>query len=75
MIAELPEQRGLLFSDDEQKMEIDMSKKHSLMAAAKITLFEVGVGFFLDSSRLLNLCGITKPNVRTVLLFQGARKA
>ncbi|XP_056896184.1 exosome component 10 [Takifugu flavidus] len=36
----LPEQRGLLFSDDEQKMEIDMSKTHSLMAVAKITLFE-----------------------------------
>lgn len=51
-----------------------MSKTHSLMAAAKITLFEVEV-VFLDSSRLLNLCGITKPNMGTVLLFEGARKA
>lgn len=51
-----------------------MSKTHSLMAEAKITLFEVEV-VFLDSSRLLSLCGITKPSVRTVLLFEGARKA
>lgn len=66
LIAGLPEQRGLFFSDDEQKMEIDMSKTHSLMAVAKITLFEVEV-VFLDSSRLLNLCGI-ESNMGTVLL-------
>lgn len=47
LIAGLPEQRGLLFSDDEQKMEIDMSKTHSLMAVAKITLFEVEVVFWI----------------------------
>uniref|UniRef100_H3DCJ4 Exosome complex component 10 n=1 Tax=Tetraodon nigroviridis TaxID=99883 RepID=H3DCJ4_TETNG len=38
--AELPEGRGLLFSDDEQKMEIDVSETSGLMAAAQITLFE-----------------------------------
>lgn len=33
----------MLFSDDEQNMEIDMSKTNGLIAAAKITLFEVEV--------------------------------
>lgn len=40
----MPERRGSLFSDDEQKMEIDVSKTNGLMAAAKITLFEVEAG-------------------------------
>lgn len=43
-IAELHERRGLLFSDDEQKMQVDVSKTNGLIAAAKITLFEVEVG-------------------------------
>lgn len=65
-IAELPEQRGMLFSDDEQKMEIDVSKTSSLMAVAKITLFEVDVGF-LESSNLLNMCRIVeKPKARAL---------
>lgn len=33
----------MLFSDDEQKLEIDESKTKGLIAAAKITLFEVEV--------------------------------
>lgn len=40
-IAELPQQRGLLFSDDEQQMELDTSKTKGLIAVAQITLFEV----------------------------------
>lgn len=37
----MDERRGLLFSDDEQETEIDVSKTNVLIAAAKITLFEV----------------------------------
>lgn len=66
LITELPERRGMLFSDDEQKMEIDVSKTSSLMAVAKITLFEVDVGF-LESPNLLNMCRtVEKPKARAL---------
>ncbi|CAJ1085435.1 exosome component 10 [Xyrichtys novacula] len=38
--GELPVKQGLLFSEEEHKMDVDVEKAHSLMAPAKITLFE-----------------------------------
>ncbi|XP_071763488.2 exosome complex component 10 [Centroberyx gerrardi] len=37
---ELPVKQGMLFSDDEQGMEVDVQKTSGLMASAKITVFE-----------------------------------
>ncbi|XP_040007563.1 exosome component 10 [Xiphias gladius] len=37
---ELPVKQGMLFSEDEHKMEVDVQRISSLMASAKITLFE-----------------------------------
>ncbi|KAM7412137.1 hypothetical protein PAMA_021883 [Pampus argenteus] len=37
---ELPVKQGVLFSDDEQKMDVDVEKTSGLTAAAKITVFE-----------------------------------
>lgn len=45
LFSELPEKQGLLFSDDEHKMDVDVHKTSGLMAAAKITLFEVEILF------------------------------
>ncbi|XP_034552042.1 exosome component 10 [Notolabrus celidotus] len=39
-LDELPAKQGLLFSEDEQKMDVDEQKTHCLMASAKITMFE-----------------------------------
>ncbi|XP_070766578.1 exosome complex component 10 isoform X2 [Enoplosus armatus] len=38
---ELPVKQGMLFSDDELKMDVDVQKTHGLMASAKIMLFEL----------------------------------
>lgn len=45
LFSELPEKQGLLFTDDEDKMDVDVHKTSGLMAAAKITLFEVEILF------------------------------
>ncbi|XP_074538429.1 exosome complex component 10 [Halichoeres trimaculatus] len=37
---ELPVKQGLLFSEDEPRMDVDVQKTHSLIAPAKISLFE-----------------------------------
>lgn len=39
----MPEKHSLLFSDDEVKMDVDAEKTSGLVAAAKITLFEVEI--------------------------------
>lgn len=44
-VSELPVKQGLLFSEDEPKMDVDAQRTHSLMAPAKIALFEVGNSF------------------------------
>uniref|UniRef100_A0A8C4NZH7 Exosome component 10 n=1 Tax=Dicentrarchus labrax TaxID=13489 RepID=A0A8C4NZH7_DICLA len=38
---ELPVKQGMLFSDDEHKMDVDVQKTSGLVATAKITLFEL----------------------------------
>uniref|UniRef100_A0A672ZI37 Exosome complex component 10 n=1 Tax=Sphaeramia orbicularis TaxID=375764 RepID=A0A672ZI37_9TELE len=37
---ELPVKQGILFSDDENRLDVDLSKNSSLMAPPRITLFE-----------------------------------
>ncbi|XP_068190217.1 exosome complex component 10 isoform X2 [Antennarius striatus] len=37
---ELPVKQGMLFSDDENRMDVDPQKTNGLMAVAKVTLFE-----------------------------------
>ncbi|XP_031582321.2 exosome component 10 [Oreochromis aureus] len=37
---ELPVKQGMLFSEDEDKMDVDVRKESGLVASAKITLFE-----------------------------------
>ncbi len=41
----MPVKQGMLFSDDEHKMDVDVQKTSGLTASAKITLFEVEVIF------------------------------
>ena len=43
VFSELPEKQGLLFSDVEEKGDVDMDKTNGLMVAAKVTLFEVEI--------------------------------
>uniref|UniRef100_A0A669E6F1 Exosome complex component 10 n=1 Tax=Oreochromis niloticus TaxID=8128 RepID=A0A669E6F1_ORENI len=38
--SELPVKQGMLFSEDEDKMDVDAQKESGLVASAKITLFE-----------------------------------
>uniref|UniRef100_A0A8C9YVF0 Exosome complex component 10 n=1 Tax=Sander lucioperca TaxID=283035 RepID=A0A8C9YVF0_SANLU len=40
LFSELPVKQGVLFADDEPKMDVDVQKTSGLMAAAKITQFE-----------------------------------
>lgn len=50
LFSELPVKQGVLFSDDEHKMDVDVQKTSGLTAAAKITLFEVESNFqFIQS--------------------------
>lgn len=49
------ERPGLLFSADEQKMEIDVSETNGLIAAAKITLFEVEAGLLAYPPSILRV--------------------
>lgn len=72
IFPELPEKRGLLFSDDDDKLEGDAHIISGLVAAAKITLFEVKVLPWLGSIQPLDLCVTGTPNVRTLLHFEGA---
>lgn len=41
--SELPVKQGMLFSEDEDKMDVDAQKESGLVASAKITLFEVEI--------------------------------
>lgn len=43
--SELPVKQGMLFSEDEHKMDVDVQKMSGLIAPAKITLFEVEINF------------------------------
>lgn len=52
LFSELPEKRGLLFSDDDDKLEVDAHITNGLVAAAKITLFEVKILLWLGSIHL-----------------------
>lgn len=45
LFSELPVKQGVLFADDEPKMDVDVQKTSGLMAAAKITQFEVEINF------------------------------
>uniref|UniRef100_A0A672ZIP0 Exosome complex component 10 n=1 Tax=Sphaeramia orbicularis TaxID=375764 RepID=A0A672ZIP0_9TELE len=40
LFSELPVKQGILFSDDENRLDVDLSKNSSLMAPPRITLFE-----------------------------------
>lgn len=71
IFPELPEKRGLLFSDDDDKLEVDAHITSGLVAAAKITLFEVKILPGLGSIQPLDLCVTGTPNVRTLLHFEG----
>lgn len=45
LFSELPVKQGMLFSEDEPKMDVDAQKTNGLIAKAKITQFEVGINF------------------------------
>lgn len=45
LFSELPVKQGMLFSDDEHKMDVDVQKTSGLLAPAKVTLFEVEIIF------------------------------
>lgn len=45
LFSELPVKQGVLFSDDEHKMDVDVQKTGGLTASAKIPLFEVEISF------------------------------
>uniref|UniRef100_A0A671VE32 Exosome complex component 10 n=1 Tax=Sparus aurata TaxID=8175 RepID=A0A671VE32_SPAAU len=45
LFSEMPVKQGMLFSEDEHNMDVDVQKTSVLMAEAKITLFEVEVFF------------------------------
>lgn len=53
LFSDVPEKQGLLFSDDELKMDVDADETSDLVAAAKITLFEVEI---LSRSLTHSLC-------------------
>lgn len=53
LFSDLPEKQGLLFSDDDFKTDVDTHKTSGLVAAAKITLFEVRDPLVLSFFRLL----------------------
>ena len=44
LFSELPVKQGVLFAEDEPKMDV-VQKTSGLMAAAKITQFEVEINF------------------------------
>lgn len=69
--SDLPEKQGLLFSDDEIKMDVDVDadKTGGLVAAAKITLFEVEV---LLRSLVSHCVATLTPSVASLPLSQGA---
>lgn len=57
----MPVKQGMLFSDDEHNMDVDVQKTSGLMAEAKITLFEVEVFFkstFLSQSICMQCRGL-----------------
>lgn len=67
--SDLPEKQGLLFSDDDIKMDVDADKIGGLVAAAKITLFEVEV---LARSPVAHCVATLTPSVASLPLSQGA---
>lgn len=67
--SDLPEKQGLLFSDDEIKMDVDADKTGGLVAAAKITLFEVEG---LLRSLVSHCVATLTPSVASLPLSQGA---
>lgn len=69
----MPVKQGMLFSDDEHNMDVDVQKTSGLMAEAKITLFEVEVFFKSTFFQPVDLYAVSRPNVRTLLPFEGAK--
>lgn len=45
LIPEMPVKQGMLFSEDENQMDVDEQKTNGLVAKAKITQFEVEINF------------------------------
>lgn len=66
--SELPVKQGVLFSEDEHKMDVDDEKKSGLLAQAKITLFQVEDRLLAYSIQPIGLYVTVETNVWALLL-------